>query len=54
VIEGDDIYLENTVAEIVRGNSVEIGPGCTIGLVEYANKFSKDKDSTVKKETKSV
>jgi cytoskeletal protein CcmA (bactofilin family) len=54
VIEGDDIYLENTEAEIVRGNSVKIGPGCTIGLVEYAKEFSKDKDSTVKKETKSI
>ena len=25
IIEGDDIYLERTVAEIVRGNNVTIG-----------------------------
>lgn len=54
LIEGDDIYLENTEAEIVRGKIVEIGPGCTIGLVEYTHEFSKDKDSTVKREAKGV
>lgn len=48
VIEGDDIYLENTEAEIVRGNIVKIGPGCQIGLVEYSSDFSEDKSATVK------
>jgi cytoskeletal protein CcmA (bactofilin family) len=52
VIEGDHIYLENTEAQIVRGNVVEIGPGCTIGQVEYFDSFSQDKDSTVKVKTK--
>ena len=52
VIEGDNIYLENTEAEIVRGNTVKIGPGCTIGQVEYLDSFSQDTDSTVKVKTK--
>jgi cytoskeletal protein CcmA (bactofilin family) len=48
VIEGDDIYLENTRAEVVRGNKVNIGPGCQIGLVEYTNDFTENANSTVK------
>ncbi|CRK85401.1 cytoplasmic protein [Neobacillus massiliamazoniensis] len=48
VIEGDDVYLENTRAEVVRGNKVNIGPGCQIGLVEYTNDFSENANSTVK------
>jgi cytoskeletal protein CcmA (bactofilin family) len=34
-IEGDDIDLEYTVADIVRGNRVVIGKGCVIERVEY-------------------
>ncbi|OPY23848.1 MAG: Polymer-forming cytoskeletal [Methanobacterium sp. PtaU1.Bin242] len=37
VIEGDDVYLENTTANVVRGNNVTIGSGCKIELVEYKN-----------------
>ncbi|MHC6179327.1 polymer-forming cytoskeletal protein [Clostridium sp. JNZ X4-2] len=37
VIEGDDIYLENTDSKIVRGNNVVIGPNCNIERVEYRN-----------------
>ncbi|MFP5110473.1 cytoplasmic protein [Neobacillus sp. C211] len=48
VIEGDDIYLENTKADIVRGNKVEIGPGCQIGVVEYRNDFSHDPRAAIK------
>jgi cytoskeletal protein CcmA (bactofilin family) len=48
VIEGDEIYLENTKAETVRGNKVKIGPGCTIGLVEYKDDFTEDSSSTIK------
>ncbi|MCL6576409.1 hypothetical protein [Kyrpidia sp.] len=40
-IEGDDIYLENTRARVVRGTRVQIGPGCQIGLLEYSEDFSK-------------
>lgn len=34
-IEGDEIRLENTKANVVRGSRVAIGPGCEIGRVEY-------------------
>ncbi len=37
VIEGDDIYLENTTANIVRGKMVRIGEGSRIGKVEYSD-----------------
>ncbi|MGG1514451.1 polymer-forming cytoskeletal protein [Paenibacillus oryzisoli] len=42
VIEGDDINLECTTADIVRGATVRIGPGCEIGLVEYTAKLEQD------------
>ena len=47
VIEGDNIYIEYTQAKIVRGNTIVIGPGCNIELVEYKNNYTKDKESTV-------
>lgn len=46
-IEGDEIYLENTKAQIVRGDTIELGPGCEIELAEYKNSFKVNKDSTV-------
>ncbi|MED4228204.1 cytoplasmic protein [Neobacillus cucumis] len=52
VIEGDDIYLENTTAEVVRGNTVKIGPGCQIGLIEYTTELKNDLSSTIKTKTK--
>ncbi|MEH7109075.1 cytoplasmic protein [Bacillus sp. JJ1764] len=52
VIEGDDIHLENTKADIVRGNKVLIGPGCEIGLVEYTADLQLDQSSVVKTKTK--
>jgi cytoskeletal protein CcmA (bactofilin family) len=48
LIEGDEIVLENTRADIVRGNKVKIGPGCEIGLVEYRTNFSEDSNSSIK------
>lgn len=39
IIEGDEIYLENTEANIVRGGNVKIGPGCTIKKVEYRGDY---------------
>jgi len=41
-VEGDDIYLENTQAKVVRGNNIELGPGCEIELVEYKDSFKQD------------
>lgn len=47
-VEGDDIYLEYTKAKVVRGNNVNIGPGCEIDLVEYGNEFQQGKEAKVK------
>ncbi|MEH7301266.1 cytoplasmic protein [Neobacillus drentensis] len=52
VIEGDEVYLENTKAAIVRGNIVKIGPGCDIGLVEYREDLVHDPSATIKTKTK--
>jgi cytoskeletal protein CcmA (bactofilin family) len=47
LIEGDIIEIENTIAKIVRGNQVRIGPNCQIGLVEYTGEVSMDKKAVV-------
>jgi cytoskeletal protein CcmA (bactofilin family) len=52
VIEGDDIYLENTKAQVVRGSRVIIGPGCDIELVEYKGHFEQSKGAAVKEKRK--
>lgn len=52
VIEGDEIFLENTKADFVRGNKVKVGSGCQIGLVEYTNEFTQDVPSSVKMSNK--
>jgi len=51
-IEGDEIYLENTTAKVVRGNNVTIGTGCSIGLVEYKGVYEKSGDTKVTEERK--
>jgi cytoskeletal protein CcmA (bactofilin family) len=48
IIEGDDIYLEETRAKIVRGNNVTIGKGCEIELVEYKNEINTYDERCVK------
>ncbi|HKI45442.1 MAG TPA: polymer-forming cytoskeletal protein [Balneolales bacterium] len=47
-IEGDNIYLENTTAKVVRGNNIKIGPGCQIDVVEYKDTFEKENDSNIR------
>ncbi len=47
VIEGDKIDLENTIAKVVRGNQVRIGPNCHVGVVEYTEEFFQDKNAIV-------
>ena len=47
IIEGDDIYLENTHAKVVRGNNITLGSGCEIELVEYKNDFKQDKEAKI-------
>lgn len=39
-IEGDFIDVEYTNADVVRGNIVIIGEGCTIGAVEYRSQLT--------------
>ncbi len=51
-IEGDDITLENTDAEVVRGRRVRIGAGCRIGSIEYAETLEVAEDSKVGAQTK--
>jgi cytoskeletal protein CcmA (bactofilin family) len=46
-IEGDDIYLEYTTANVVRGNRIRIGQGCEIDRVEYKDEFRREKDGKV-------
>ena len=52
VIEGDDLDLEYTSAEIVRGNRVTIGEGCSIGRVEYRQELKKHPAAKVREEEK--
>ena len=52
LIEGDEIYLENTRADVVRGKQIEIGPNCKIKLIEYSESLKVHDDSDVEKQTK--
>ncbi|MBS3812523.1 polymer-forming cytoskeletal protein [Candidatus Bipolaricaulota bacterium] len=47
LIEGDELKLGGVSAETVRGDRVEIGEGCKIGLVEYRDSFSCAESSEV-------
>ncbi|WP_372637995.1 hypothetical protein [Cohnella sp.] len=51
-IEGDEIDLEYTQADVVRGNRVRIGKGCAIGLVEYRTELSAHPGAKIGKEAK--
>ncbi|WNS44591.1 hypothetical protein [Paenibacillus sp. MMS20-IR301] len=52
VIEGDYIDLEYTTADVVRGGTVIIGEGCSIGRVEYRTGLTVHPGATVLKEEK--
>ncbi|MBH5318657.1 hypothetical protein I6N90_12700 [Paenibacillus sp. GSMTC-2017] len=52
LIEGDDIYVEYATVDVIRGNSVKIGPGCHIGRVEYRSTYIKHAKSNVEIEQK--
>ncbi len=52
LVEGDKIYLENTTAEMVRGNEIVIGPNCEIRQVEYTTTLKKSAKSLVTNELK--
>jgi len=52
LIEADQIVLEDTTADVVRGKEVEIGPGCRIGTVEYSEALKVHEDAEVKERKK--
>lgn len=47
-IEGDTIYLENTICNVVRGKNIIIGEGCQIERIEYTNTIDRNDDGEVK------
>jgi hypothetical protein len=52
-IEGDEIFLENTHARIVRGKKITIGEGCEIEMVEYSESLEVSPKARVKHQKKS-
>lgn len=52
LIEGDDIYLEYTVAKVVRGNNITLGKGCLIDTVEYKGELKVIDDAKVSNQVK--
>ncbi|WP_026963027.1 hypothetical protein [Alicyclobacillus herbarius] len=47
VIEGDVVRLEDTEADVVRGNRIELGPGCRVRRVEYRSGYQQADDAQV-------
>lgn len=52
LVEGDEIYLESTVAKVVRGNNITIGPDCDIDLVEYKGQIKLQNGARIKEQKK--
>lgn len=50
-IEADEIYLENTIADVVRGNRIIIGKGCKIKKIEYSESLEVKNDTSIIEET---
>lgn len=51
-IEGDNIDIENTFADTVRGARVKIGKGCRIERVEYSQSLEADESSEIKEKVR--
>jgi cytoskeletal protein CcmA (bactofilin family) len=51
-IEGDDIELEDTTADAVRGKRIKLGPGCKITSVEYSETLAAHSSAKIEKQTK--
>lgn len=51
-IEGDTVELEYTEADVVRGKTVSIGPGCTVRRVEYAEDLRTAPDAVIGEKAK--
>ena len=52
LIEADEIDLEYTDCETVRGVNVHIGPECVIDRVEYSGTLTTDANCTVREKVK--
>ena len=52
LIEGEEIDLQATRAELVRGRNVVIGPGCEIERVEYSGSLMVDPSAKVEQQAK--
>lgn len=48
IIEGDNIYLENTIAKVVRGKNITIGKDCVIEKIECSGELKIEEGSKVK------
>lgn len=46
-VDGREVYVENLSADLVRGDRVTIGPGCTIKVVEYTEQYALDEAADV-------
>jgi cytoskeletal protein CcmA (bactofilin family) len=52
-VYADEIYLENVVAEDIKGNNITIGPGCEIkGNIKYKNSLEVNPEAKVSNEPK--
>lgn len=51
-IEGDEIFIEDTTAKMVRGGNVKIGAGCRVDVVEYKHTLDTTSDAKVKESRK--
>jgi hypothetical protein len=51
-IEGEEIDIEGTKADLVRGRNVVIGSGCEIERVEYSGTLTVDKTAKVEEQVK--
>lgn len=51
-IEADEIQLENTIAEVIRGENITIGNGCRIKLVEYSGELKVEGDAVIEEKRK--
>lgn len=46
-IEGDNIFVENTICKVLRGNNITVGEGCRIDRIEYLGELTIDEKSEV-------
>lgn len=51
-IEGDDIYLENTTCDVVRGGKIVIGKGCQIKTIEYTGSLEVHSEAKIETQAK--